>query len=185
MSCEMRWPKSASDRREKNLHGGLRPFRSLVHYMADTGFVLEHDDDPLHVSVCGPVGVRGFDPNGRQGHDLGAGAVCEGSQGCDGRWRTRATGVDDRHHDPRSVRPQLMSLAPFALACVLVAQASAMLSASSALAAPTKAELGAMLKKCSEEADAKGLTVQKGKGTERTAYRRQCMLKNGVSPKKP
>ncbi|VVB42499.1 putative Phosphate starvation-inducible protein PsiF [Beijerinckiaceae bacterium RH AL1] len=42
-----------------------------------------------------------------------------------------------------------------------------------------------MLKKCSEEADAKGLTVQKGKGTERTAYRRQCMLKNGVSPKKP
>ena len=54
-----------------------------------------------------------------------------------------------------------------------------------AIAAPTKAELGAMLKKCSEEADTKGLTVQKGKSTERTAYRKQCMLKNGVAPKKP
>ena len=42
-----------------------------------------------------------------------------------------------------------------------------------------------MLKKCSEEADTKGLTVQKGKSTERTAYRKQCMLKNGVAPKKP
>lgn len=184
MSCEMRRPKSASDRSEKNLHCGLRPFRSLVHYMADTGFVLEHDDDPLHVSVCGPVGVRGFNPHGRQGPDLGAGAVCEGSQGCDGRRRTRAAGVDDRHHDPRSVRPQRMSLARYAVACVLAAQVGG-LGASSALAAPTKAELGAMLKKCSEEADAKGLTLQKGKGTERTAYRRQCMLKNGVSPKKP
>jgi hypothetical protein len=77
-----------------------------------------------------------------------------------------------------------MSLARYAVACVLAAQVGG-LGASSALAAPTKAELGAMLKKCSEEADAKGLTLQKGKGTERTAYRRQCMLKNGVSPKKP
>ncbi len=51
-------------------------------------------------------------------------------------------------------------------------------------AAPTKAELGAMLKKCSAEADSKGLTVQKGKSSERTAYRRQCMQKNGVAPHK-
>ena len=50
-------------------------------------------------------------------------------------------------------------------------------------AALTKAELGAMLKKCSAEADAKGLTVQKGKGDARTSFRRQCMLKNGVSPR--
>ena len=48
---------------------------------------------------------------------------------------------------------------------------------------PTKAELGAMLKKCSDEADTKGLTVQKGKGDARKTYRRQCMLKNGVSPR--
>ena len=56
--------------------------------------------------------------------------------------------------------------------------------AGAASAAPSKAEVGAMLKKCSDEADAKGLTVQKGKGTERSAYRRQCMLKNGVAPRK-
>ena len=56
--------------------------------------------------------------------------------------------------------------------------------AAPAIAAPTKAELGAMLKKCSGEADAKGLTVQKGKGDARTAYRRQCMMKNGVAPRK-
>jgi len=48
---------------------------------------------------------------------------------------------------------------------------------------PTKAELGAMLKKCSEEADSKGLTVQKGKGEARKAYRRACMMKNGVAPR--
>ena len=57
-------------------------------------------------------------------------------------------------------------------------------SALPANAAPTKAELGAMLKKCSGEADAKGLTVQKGKGDARTTYRQQCMLKNGVAPRK-
>ena len=49
---------------------------------------------------------------------------------------------------------------------------------------PSKAELGEMLKKCSEEADAKGLTVQKGKGEARNTYRRACMLKNGVAPRK-
>ena len=48
---------------------------------------------------------------------------------------------------------------------------------------PTRAELGAMLKKCSDEADTKGLTVQKGKAEARKTYRRQCMLKNGVAPK--
>ena len=48
---------------------------------------------------------------------------------------------------------------------------------------PTRAELQAMLKKCSEEADAKGLTVQKGKGEARKAYRRACMSKNGVAPR--
>ena len=49
---------------------------------------------------------------------------------------------------------------------------------------PSKAELGEMLKKCSEEADAKGLTIQKGKGEARNSYRRACMLKNGVAPRK-
>ena len=49
---------------------------------------------------------------------------------------------------------------------------------------PSKAELGEMLKKCSEEADAKGLTVQKGKAEARKSYRRSCMLKNGVAPNK-
>ena len=49
---------------------------------------------------------------------------------------------------------------------------------------PSKTELGEMLKKCSEEADAKGLTIQKGKGEARNTYRRACMLKNGVAPRK-
>ena len=49
---------------------------------------------------------------------------------------------------------------------------------------PSKAEIGEMLKKCSDEADAKGLTIQKGKGEARKAYRRSCMLKNGVAPNK-
>lgn len=49
---------------------------------------------------------------------------------------------------------------------------------------PSKAEIGEMLKKCSDEADAKGLTIQKGKGEARKAYRRSCMLKNGIAPKK-
>ncbi len=73
----------------------------------------------------------------------------------------------------------------FSLVACLAASAAGVVFVGSALAAPTKAELGAMLKKCSGEADAKGLTVQKGKGTERTAYRKQCMLKNGVAPRKP
>ena len=74
---------------------------------------------------------------------------------------------------------------PFLFVAGLTASAASVALIGSAFAAPTKAELGAMLKKCSTEADAKGLTVQKGKSTERTAYRKQCMLKNGVAPRKP
>ena len=83
----------------------------------------------------------------------------------------------------------------FALVVCLCAPSAMAVSASAEPAAPaaneagttktpTKAELGAMLKKCSDEADAKGLTVQKGKSEARKSYRRACMLKNGVAPRK-
>ena len=41
----------------------------------------------------------------------------------------------------------------------------------------------AMLTKCSDEADAKGLFVKSGKGAARKAFRRECMAKMGVVPK--
>ncbi len=56
--------------------------------------------------------------------------------------------------------------------------------AADAATKPTRAEIGAFLKQCSTEADAKGLTVQKGKGEARKAYRRSCMTKHGVAPNK-
>ena len=71
----------------------------------------------------------------------------------------------------------------FAMAICALVLGSSTLVAEPATKTPTKAELGAMLKKCSDEADTKGLTVQKGKGEARKTYRRQCMLKNGVAPK--
>lgn len=48
---------------------------------------------------------------------------------------------------------------------------------------PNKAQLEAMLTKCSDEADAKGLFVKSGKGEARKAFRRECMAKMGVEPK--
>ena len=45
------------------------------------------------------------------------------------------------------------------------------------------AQIKAFLAKCSDEADAKGLDVKKGKGAERKAYRRDCMHRLGVDPK--
>ena len=50
-------------------------------------------------------------------------------------------------------------------------------------AKPTKAQIEAMLTKCSDEADAKGLFVKSGKGAARKAFRRECMAKLGVEPK--
>ena len=47
----------------------------------------------------------------------------------------------------------------------------------------TGAQIKAFLAKCSDEADAKGLDVKKGKGAERKAYRRECMHRLGVDPK--
>lgn len=47
----------------------------------------------------------------------------------------------------------------------------------------SKAEIEAMLTKCSEEADAKGLLVARGKGAARKAFRRQCMHRMGVDPR--
>ena len=47
----------------------------------------------------------------------------------------------------------------------------------------TKAQLEAFLSKCSEEADAKGLDIKKGKGAARKEFRRECMHKFGVDPK--
>lgn len=74
------------------------------------------------------------------------------------------------------------SISAVAAICALVLGSSALV-ADPAKKTPTKAELGAMLKTCSDEADDKGLTVQKGKSEARKTYRRQCMLKNGVAPK--
>lgn len=48
---------------------------------------------------------------------------------------------------------------------------------------PSKEQIKAMLAKCSDEADAKGLFVNKGKGAARKAFRRECMRKKGVEPK--
>ena len=47
----------------------------------------------------------------------------------------------------------------------------------------TKAQIEAFLSKCSDEADAKGLNVKKGKGAERKVFRRECMHKFGVDPR--
>lgn len=47
----------------------------------------------------------------------------------------------------------------------------------------SKAEIEAMLAKCSDEADAKGLMVTRGKGAERKAFRRVCMRRMGVAPR--
>ena len=47
----------------------------------------------------------------------------------------------------------------------------------------TKAQIEAFLSKCSDEADAKGLDIKKGKGAARKAFRRECMHKFGVDPK--
>ncbi len=47
----------------------------------------------------------------------------------------------------------------------------------------TKAQIEAFLSKCSDEADAKGLSVKKGKAAERKEFRRACMHKFGVDPK--
>ena len=70
------------------------------------------------------------------------------------------------------------------VACALLISSLGLFAESVAVAkTPTTAELGVMLKTCSDEADAKGLTVQKGKGEARRTYRKQCMLKNGVAPR--
>ena len=47
----------------------------------------------------------------------------------------------------------------------------------------TKAQIEAFLTKCSDEADAKGLDIKKGKGAARKVFRRECMHKFGVDPK--
>ena len=47
----------------------------------------------------------------------------------------------------------------------------------------TKAQIEAFLSKCSDEADAKGLDVKKGKGAARKEFRRECMRKFGVNAK--
>ena len=47
----------------------------------------------------------------------------------------------------------------------------------------TKTQIEAFLSKCSDEADAKGLDIKKGKGAARKAFRRECMHKFGVDPK--
>ena len=47
----------------------------------------------------------------------------------------------------------------------------------------TSAQLKAFLAQCSDEADAKGLEVKKGKAAERKEFRRACMHKLGVDPR--
>ncbi len=73
-------------------------------------------------------------------------------------------------------------LAPLALVTHASAE-DAKTVTSDTKAKPTKAQIEAMLTKCSDEADAKGLFVKSGKGAARKAFRRECMAKMGVVPK--
>ncbi len=73
--------------------------------------------------------------------------------------------------------------APLAMATIASAEDIKPAATDATKSKPTKAQIEAMLTKCSDEADAKGLFVKSGKGAERKAYRRECMTKLGVQPK--
>ena len=74
-------------------------------------------------------------------------------------------------------------VAPLGVATIVSAEDTKAAAPDATKAKPTKAQIEAMLTKCSDEADAKGLFVKFGKGAERKAYRRECMTKLGVQPK--
>ncbi len=73
--------------------------------------------------------------------------------------------------------------APLAATAAYAEDVKPVAATETAKAKPTKAQIEAMLTKCSDEADAKGLFVKAGKGAARKAFRRECMSKLGVEPK--